>query len=147
MFKGYYTNRLTSKGYGVALDLVWALPVPGDYLVVAMEAPVTHRQETLLVMDGQSFPAGKTSVAMTSVATSGLWSVNLWIYFVAADGNRRGQIAISNFRLVEVESASGHLESPSAGDGRVDGRRPGRSGPRSPGVAHPVDPASDVDFP
>ena len=111
MFKGYYTNRLTSKGYGVALDLVWALPVPGDYLVVAMEAPVTHRQETLLVMDGQSFPAGKTSVAMTSVATSGLWSVNLWIYFVAADGNQHGQIAISNFRLVEVESASGHLES------------------------------------
>jgi hypothetical protein len=48
---------------------------------------------------------------MNSVATSGLFSVYLWIYFIAAEGNQLGQVAISNFRLVEVASASGHLEA------------------------------------
>jgi hypothetical protein len=100
-----------SSGYGVALDLVWTAPQPGDYLVVAMESPVAHTQETLLVMDGQSSPAGRTSVAITSVATSGLYSVYLWIYFIAADADTSGQVAVSNFRLVDVVSASGYLEA------------------------------------
>lgn len=110
-FSGYYTNSFTSKGYGVAFDLTWSAPRPGDYLVVAMMAPVTHDQETLLVMDGQSLPAGRTSIAINSVATSGVFSVWLWIYFIAAANNTIGRVSFSNFQLVTVSSASGYLES------------------------------------
>ena len=110
IFQGYYTNPVMGDGYGMAIDIVWTAPQIGDYLVVTMESPELGEQETLLVMDGQSFAAGKTSVAINSVVSS-LFSLSIYLYFIAAKGNTVGQVALSNFRLVEVGSASGYLQS------------------------------------
>jgi hypothetical protein len=109
-FKGSYYNAWDGEGYGLALDLVWTAPQDGDYLVVTMESRGVGWQETLLVMDGRSAAAGKTSVAITSSAGS-IWSLPIYVFFLAAKGNTIGQVALSNFRLVEVRSASGNLRT------------------------------------
>ncbi len=70
IFMGYYANSKFGDGYGMAIDIVWTAPQIGDYLVVTMESPELGEQETFLVMDGQSFAAGKTSVAINSVVSS-----------------------------------------------------------------------------
>lgn len=109
IFQGYYTNPLDGDGYGLAVDILWTAPQVGDYLVITMESPELGEQEVLLVMDGQSYPGGKTSVAINSDVSSALFSLDMYIYFLAAQGNTIGQVAVSNFRLVEVGSASGYL--------------------------------------
>ena len=109
IFQGSYRNSVFSENYGIAFDLLWIKPVPGDYFVVTMESPDLGDQEVLLVLDGQSYPGGQTSVAINcDKSGSGL---SIFIYFLAAKGNLIGQVELSNFRFVVVESASGYLRS------------------------------------
>jgi len=111
IFGGSYDNSPDGDGYGIAFDLLWTAPGIGDYLVVTMESPEERVQETLLVIDGQSRPQGKTSVAINCDASSLLWSLDLYIYFLAASGHNLSQVTLSNFRLVVVGSASGYLRA------------------------------------
>jgi hypothetical protein len=109
IFQGSYQNSLTGDGYGIAIDILWTAPQAGDYLVVTMESPDERVQEVLLVIDGQSYPAGITSVAINSDVRDLIGPVDIYIYFLAAPDNSIGQVTFSNFRLVEVGSASGYL--------------------------------------
>lgn len=111
IFHGSYDNSPDSDNYGISFDLVWTAPQIGDYLVVTSESPDLGEQETLLVMDGQSYPAGKTSVAINCDVSSWLYSIDIYIYFLAAQGNSIGQVALSNFNFVVVGSASGYLRA------------------------------------
>jgi hypothetical protein len=70
IYEGSYDNSPVGDGYGIAFDLLWTAPSTGDYLVVTMESPEEGVQETLLVIDGQSHPQGKTSVAINCDASS-----------------------------------------------------------------------------
>jgi hypothetical protein len=110
--EGSYYNYSSpfNDNYGIAFDVMWTSPRVGDYLVVTMEAPELRVQETLLVMDGQSYPGGTTSVAINSDISSLLW-LDLNIYFLAAKGNTTGSVTISNFRFVVIGSASGYLRA------------------------------------
>jgi hypothetical protein len=110
-FHGSYRNPSTGSGYGICFDLTWTSPQVGDYFVVTMESPFTFQQEVLLVMDGQSFPAGQTSVAINSRVSDLIFSLAIYMFFVAASGNVYGQISVSNFGLVEISSSSGFLEA------------------------------------
>jgi hypothetical protein len=73
-----------------------------------MPSPDLHRQETLLVLDGQDYPGGGTSIAINVDAS---FTQNIYIYFLAAKGNTTGVVGVSNFRFVAVKSASGYLEA------------------------------------
>ena len=110
--EGSYYNypSLDNDNYGIAFDIKWVSPHAGDYLVVTMEAPEFRVQETLLVMDGQSYARGQTSVAINCDVLSFGW-LELNIYFLAGQGNIIGHVTISNFRFVVVGSASGYLRA------------------------------------
>ncbi len=110
IFQGSYYNSKFGDGYGLAIDIQWISPQTGDYLVVTTESPELGKQEVLLVMDGQSAPVGRTSVAINSDVSS-LFSLDLYIYFVSPLELAADQVVISNFRLVEVGSASGILRA------------------------------------
>jgi hypothetical protein len=111
IFHGSYDNWLLNGSYGMAFDLLWTAPQAGDYLVVAMESPEKRELEVLLVLDGQSNPAGNTSIAINSDVRDLGGPVRLLIYFLAAQPNSISQVSISNFRLVYVTSASGYLRA------------------------------------
>jgi len=112
VFCGSYYNSAEGYGYGVAVDILWTLPQPGDYLVVTMESPDERVQEVLLVLDGQSSPAGQTSVAINSSVTNFPYlPVDLYIYYFTAQGDTTSRVVLSNFRLVNVGSASGYLHA------------------------------------
>jgi hypothetical protein len=111
IFQGSYWNSLDSDNYGIAFDLLWIKPVPGDYFVVTMESPDLGEQEVLLVLDGQSFPGGQTSVSINCDNSSWVYSLSIYMYFLAAKGNLIGRIDLSNFRFVVVGSASGYLRA------------------------------------
>jgi Thioesterase domain len=106
IFQGSYYNSDFGDGYGIAVDILWIAPQTGDYLVVTMESPDLGVQEVLLVLDGQSAPVGQTSVAINSDVSS-VFDLDLYIYFLAANS----YVTLSNFRLVEVGSASGYLRA------------------------------------
>ncbi len=108
IFSGTYPNSLEGDGYGIAFDVYWTAPQPGDYLVVTAESPEEHEQEVLLVMDGVSAPQGMNPVAI-NIDVSG--TVPFRIYYLAAAGNVKGQVVVSNFRLVCVSTAEGHLRA------------------------------------
>lgn len=110
IFQGSYYNAWDGDGYGVAIDVHWIAPQPGDYLVVTMASPDLGLQEVVLVMDGQSAPIGRTSVAINSDASSFL-NLDLYIYFLAARQISTDLVILSNFRLVNVVSASGALRA------------------------------------
>src|ERR1700674_412666 len=111
IFQGSYRNSVFTDNYGIAFDLLWIKPVPGDYFVVTMESPDLGDQEVLLVFDGQSFPGGQTSVAINCDKSSLSSALSIYIYFLAAKGNLVGQVDLSNFRFVVVGSDSGFLRS------------------------------------
>lgn len=112
VFQGSYKNSFDTDNYGIAFDLLWIKPVPGDYFVVTMESPDLAEQEVLLVLDGQSFAGGQTSVAINCDKSSSWFSsLSIYIYFLAAKGNLIGQVNLRNFRFVVVGSASGYLRS------------------------------------
>lgn len=110
IFRGSYYNPKLGGGYGIALDIQWIAAQQGNYLVVTLESPELGEQEVLLVMDGQSAPVGTTSVAINSEVSS-VFSLDIYIYFLAVQPVLREQVVVSNFRLIEVTSASGYLES------------------------------------
>ena len=110
IFRGSYYNAWDGDGYGVAIDIQWISPQAGDYLVVTMESPDLGLQEVVLVMDGQSAPIGRTSVAINSDASS-VFHLDLYIYFLAAQQLATDQVILSSFRLVNVVSASGALRA------------------------------------
>jgi hypothetical protein len=136
IFKGYYKNSDFGDGYGMAIDLVWTAPQIGDYLAVTMDSPELGDQETLLVMDGQSFAAGKTSVAISSKVSS-LFYLPIYIYFFAAAGNTIGQVALSNFRLIDVGSASGYLRARRAAASAEKSAKRALRAPQKPGTPNP----------
>jgi hypothetical protein len=113
MFEGTYRNPKDDKDdYGIAFDLVWIMPRIGDYLVVAMD-DYGGAPEVLLVMDGQSFPGGKTSVAINCDVAAGP-TYAIYIYFLAkldATALPLDLVFVSNFRTVVVGSESGLLEA------------------------------------
>lgn len=108
IFKGSYDNSPVGDGYGMVIDLEWVAPQTGDYLVVTMGSPDWGGQEVLFVLDGQSVPAGRTSVAINSAA--GGFYLPIYIYFRSALPRSPSRVALSNFRLALVESASGYLK-------------------------------------
>jgi len=112
IFEGSYHNSFFSNHYGIAFDLVWTAPQVGDYLVVTMEPVVGGEDLVLLVIDGQSNPGGRTSVAINSYAAS-LGALSLRIYFLAAPATNAlvKVLAISNFRFVDIESATFDLSA------------------------------------
>lgn len=111
IFQGSYDNPLDGDGYGLAFDLLWTAPQPGDYLVVTTESPDLGEQEVVAVLDGQSAPLGATSVAIAADASSDFFSLSLYVYFLAATGNTFGRVALSNFRVVTVDDADGVLRA------------------------------------
>jgi hypothetical protein len=99
-----------SDQYGLTFDLEWTSPQPGDYLVVSIGGWSTY---TLLVMDGQSAPAGKTSIAINS----DLWNTKhgtLTIYYLGSSQYATTQVVISNFQWLAVTNASGASLRPQA---------------------------------
>jgi hypothetical protein len=106
IFAGSYANSPFGEGFGLAFDLQWGSPQPGDYLVITCEAP-SGDQETLLVIDGASAVRGSASVAVTSRATG--YGLAFYVYYLAAPGNTTGAVALSDFRLVEVTDPTGQL--------------------------------------
>jgi hypothetical protein len=108
-FEGSYDNSDFGDGYGLAFDLQWIAPQPGDYLVVTAESPVLGDQEVILVIDGASAPLGATTIATSSKA--GGDGLSFYVYFLAAANNTTGRIALSNFRLVEVTDPTGALRA------------------------------------
>lgn len=112
VFQGSYYNSMDGDGYGMAIDILWTLPQVGDYLVITMESPDTGLQEVLLVLDGQSYPGGQTSVAINSSATNIPWiPIDIYIYYYTAQSDSVSQVTLSNCRLVVVGSSSGYLRS------------------------------------
>jgi hypothetical protein len=109
IFTGSYWNPIDGDGYGVAFDVLWTAPMPGDYLVVSSESPEENAQEVLLVMDGVSAPRGLIPVAFNADVSSLFYPVWFYIYYLAGPGNSQGKVTVSNFRLVEVTSADGSL--------------------------------------
>lgn len=101
-------NPEDGDGYGVAFDVFWTAPQAGDYLVVTSEAE-DGLQEVLLVMDGVSTPRGVNIVSFNDYATSVFSGIRLYIFYLAAAGSSKGQVLVSNFRRVEVESDDGSL--------------------------------------
>lgn len=98
------TDYYTWSQYGIAFDVEWTAPAAGDYLVVTGSVPGTpSSQEVLLVMDGRSAVAGRNPVAIN--AEVGLW-LDFNVYYLPAKGNRAGKVTLSDFRRVEVGSAS-----------------------------------------
>jgi hypothetical protein len=111
IFQGSYNNSPESDNYGIAFDLQWTKPLTGDYFVITMESPEEGEQEVLLVLDGQSFPDGKTSIAINCDKSSYVFSLSIYIYFLAAKDNHVGQVDLSNFRFVVARSDSGYLRA------------------------------------
>jgi hypothetical protein len=103
IFSGYYWNPADGDGYGVAFDVLWTAPQPGDYLVVTSEAQ-DFAEEVLVVMDGVSAPWGVNLVSFNADVSSVFFGVQFYIYYLAAAGNLSGKVIVSNFRLVEVGS-------------------------------------------
>ena len=108
IFSGIYLNPEGGDGYGVAFDVFWTAPQAGDYLVVTSEAEDGF-EEVLLVMDGVSAPRGVNAVAFNDYATSVVFGIRLYIFYLAAARNSNGKVLVSNFRLVEVGSDDGRL--------------------------------------
>jgi hypothetical protein len=62
----------------------------------------------LFVMDGQSLPADSTtSLAINCDATSFVFSVRFYLYFLAAEGS----VALSKFKLVTADLSEGSLSA------------------------------------
>ena len=101
VFQGGYRNNPLSDGYGLAFDVVWLSPQPGDYLVVTAESPDERRREVLLVMDGRSAFRGLFPVAFNADVSSLLEQLQLFIYYTATSNNSGG-VQVSNFRSIEV---------------------------------------------
>lgn len=92
-----------SNQYGVCFDLEWTSPQPGDYLVVSIGGWSIY---TLLVMDGQSAPTGKTSIAINS----DIWGAingTLTIYYLGSSQYAATQVVVSNFQWLAVTKANG----------------------------------------
>jgi hypothetical protein len=111
IFEGAYSNPIDGDGYGMAFDILWTAPQPGDYLVVTTESPDLDEQEVMLVMDGQSLPTGGTSATINVDVSSGFYPLYFYVYFLAATDNKFGRVALSNFRLVTVSSSDGRLRA------------------------------------
>lgn len=111
IFQGSYDNPVDGDGYGLAFDILWTAPRPGDYLVVTVESPDLGEQEVVAALDGQSLPLGGTSVAIAADASSDFYPLSFFVYFLAAAGNKVGRAALSNFRLVTVDSDDGGLRA------------------------------------
>lgn len=111
IFHGHYFNSPDSDNYGISFDLVWNAPQVGDYFVVTMESPEEGIEEVLLVMDGQSSPAGKTSVAINCDVSSYVFPLPIHIYFFVGRSNSISHLFISNFGIITVNSASGYLRA------------------------------------
>jgi hypothetical protein len=109
IFHGHYANSPDSDNYGLSFDLLWNAPQVGDYFVVTVESPDERVEEVLLVMDGQSAPAGKTSVAISVDASSYVSWLPIHIYFFTATSI--SHLFISNFGIISVTSASGYLRA------------------------------------
>jgi hypothetical protein len=111
-YQGCYDNPDDSDNYGIAFDMVWIGPRIGDYVVVTIESVSHLGQEVLLVMDGQSFPGGRTSVAINSDVGDILGFLpTFYIFYYAAFAPPAipNVLVVSNFRYVVVTSASGNL--------------------------------------
>lgn len=94
-----------SGQYGIAFDLSWVSPQVGDYLVVTAGGFSTY---TLLVLDGQSAPSGRTSIAINSDVW-GSSTATITIYFYSPARVGADEVTISNFRWVAVAAADGSL--------------------------------------
>lgn len=134
LYEGSYDNSWLTDHYGIAIDILWTAPQIGDYLVVTMESPDLHLQEVLLVIDGQSAPVGKTSVAINSNARDWIGPIDIYIFFYAVPGNSFGQVVMSNFRFVEVTSASGYLQAKRLADVAAIAAQRGLQAPTVVGV-------------
>jgi hypothetical protein len=130
LYVGSYDNTLLSDNYGIAIDILWTSPRVGEYLVVTMESPDLHLQEVLLVIDGQSAPVGKTSVAINSNARDWIGSIDIYVFFYAVPGNTTGQVVMSNFRFVNVTSASGYLQAKRLADAAALAAQRGLQAPK-----------------
>lgn len=98
------TDYYSLTQYGIAFDVEWTEPVSGDYLVVTGSVPGTpSSQEVLLVMDGQSAVGGRNPVSIN--AEVGLW-LDFDVYYLPAKLNHAGRVKLSDFRRIEVGSAS-----------------------------------------
>lgn len=111
IFHGHYANSPDSDNYGISFDLLWNAPQVGDYFVVTIESPEEGIEEVLLVMDGQSAPVGKTSVAVNSDVSSYIFWLPIHMYFFAASPNSLSHLFVSNFGIISVTSASGYLRA------------------------------------
>jgi hypothetical protein len=111
IFEGSYDNPDDSHHFGIAFDLVWTAPQVGDYLVVTMEPVVVGDDLVLLVIDGQSNPGGRTSVAINSDAPG--HALSLRIYFLGSPATNAlvKVLAISNFRFVDIDSVNSDLSA------------------------------------
>src|SRR6185369_16697496 len=97
IFLGSFPNN---KGqYGFAFDVEWNSPQAGDYFVVA--AGASKELHTLMVIDGQSAPIGKTSVAINSTLNFN-FTIVLGIYFLGSSNFVEDHVRISNFRWIQV---------------------------------------------
>lgn len=111
------TDFYTWTQFGIAFDVEWTAPAAGDYLVITGSEPVVGTQEVLLVMDGRSAIAGRNPVSIN--AEVGSW-LDFDVYYLPARNNHAGKVTLSDFRRVEVGSAS----TPNPADTAPRGRSP-----------------------
>lgn len=86
----------SSTQYGVAFQVEWTAPTAGDYLVVTADSD--EGEEVVLVMDGKSAIAGKNPVSINVDVDT----LDFAVYYVPAQGNSAGKVALSGFRRVEI---------------------------------------------
>jgi len=85
-------------------DVNWVTPQVGDYLVASVTGDYTY---TVLVIDGQSAPTGKTTAFVNIDVDDWSGDANLTVYFVAASGSPTSdQVTLSNFQWIGVPNAS-----------------------------------------
>ncbi|MEM7480148.1 MAG: hypothetical protein AAF481_03145 [Acidobacteriota bacterium] len=95
------STSFNSSQFGVAFSVEWSAPVDGDYLVFT-GSDVLGSQEVLFVMDGKSAITGTHPVAINAYVFD---SLEFYVYFLPAQGNRTGRVTIRSMAAVEQTCA------------------------------------------
>jgi len=101
-YVGHFRGDRTHQ-YGIAFDVDWASPSPGELFVISIGLPGNIDTSTLLVLDGRSIPPQtKTSIAVNADYDTSQAEIHM--FFLADAKNPGDVVKVSNIRDVLVSS-------------------------------------------